>query len=299
VGEIVVVHYPEERAENWALLCAAARERGLRLVTWVPHLMGLSCADGQQFVSYSGKEIRPDIVIHRTVAPFRGIVVPALACLAVAGTRVLNDPEAGFRSRDKLLTTLTLVRARVPVVPTLAFDEPEGVDLTALGPVDLILKPARGVRGEGVAAFGSAAALAAASPRRGPRPGGAGYYSEREHYLAQPLIGGGGQDIRAYVVNGSCAALMRRTAKPGEVRANLALGADAAPLPLTHPAAGVAAAALTACGLDLGGVDLVEDDDGVIRVLEVDAWAGFAGITRVTGTDVAGAILDFATAAGR
>ena len=34
---------------------------------------------------------------------------------------------------------------------------------------------------------------------------------------------------------------------------------------------------------------MVEDGDGVIRVLEVDAWAGFAGITRVTGTDVAGA----------
>ena len=125
----------------------------MRLVTWVPHLLGLSCADGQQYVSYSGKKARPDIVMHRTVAPFRGIVVPALACLAAAGTRVLNDPEAAFRSRDKLLTTLTLVRPRVPVVPTLAFDEPEGVNLAALGRAELILKPARGVRGEGVAAF--------------------------------------------------------------------------------------------------------------------------------------------------
>ena len=44
-------------------------------------------------------------------------------------------------------------------------------------------------------------------------------------------------------------------------------------------------------------MDLVEDGDGVIRVLEVDAWAGFAGISGVTGTDVARAILDFATAA--
>jgi RimK family alpha-L-glutamate ligase len=304
VSEIVVVHYPEERAENWALLCTAARERGLRLTTWAPHLIGVGCADGQVYVCYSGQKTRPDIVIHRTVAPFRGIVVPALSCLAAGGARVLNDPEAAFRSRDKLLTTLALVRAGVPVVPTLAFDEPEGVSLAMLGPAGqrpagLILKPARGVRGEGVAAFGSAAALAAACPRRGPRPGAPGYHVEREHYLAQPLAGQPGQDIRAYVVDGSCVALMRRTARPGEVRANLALGADAVPLPLAHPAAGVAAAALIACGLDLGGVDLVEDD-GVIRVLEVDAWAGFAGITGVTGTDVAGAILDLAAArAGR
>ena len=39
---------------------------------------------------------------------------------------------------------------------------------------------------------------------------------------------------------------------------------------------------------------MVEDADGRIRVLEVDAWAGFAGITEVTGADVAGAILDHA-----
>ena len=88
---------------------------------------------------------------------------------------------------------------------------------------------------------------------------------------------------------------MRRVAKPGEIRANLALGATASPLALTHPAARLAAAALAACRLDFGGVDLVEDDDGALRVLEVDAWAGFAGISRVTRTDVAGAILDFAS----
>jgi len=289
-----VVHYPSERAQNWALLRKAARERDVRLVTWSPHLLGLWCADGQQRACYAGKTARPGIVIHRTVAPFRGIVVPALACLAASGTRVLNDPEAAFRARDKLLTTLALARAGVPVVPTLAFDEPGAVDLAELGPAALILKPARGVRGEGIEVFPSAKALSAAAERRGPRPGGAGYYAEREHYLAQPLVGGGGQDIRAYVVNGTCAALMRRIARPGEVRANLTLGARAVPLPLAHPAAGVAVAALAACGLNFGGVDMIEDGDGVIRVLEVDAWAGFAGITRVTRADVAGAILDYA-----
>ena len=296
VTEIVVVHYPGERAENWVLLRKAARARGVRLVSWAPHLLGFWCADGQQGVCYAGKTARPEIVIHRTVAPFRGIVVPALARLAAEGSRVLNDPEAAFRSRDKLLTTMDLARAGVPVVPTLAFDEPGGVNMAALGAAELILKPARGVRGEGVAAFRSAAAVSAACQRRGPRPAVAGYYAEREHYLVQPLVAGGGQDIRAYVVDGSCVALIRRVAKPGEVRANLALGAAASPLALDHPAAGVAVAALTACRLDFGGVDMVEDGDGVIRVLEVDAWAGFAGITRVTSTDVAGTLLDFATA---
>jgi RimK family alpha-L-glutamate ligase len=298
VTQIVVLHYPDQRAQNWALLRAAARRRDVRLVSWAPHLLGLWCADGQRSACYAGKPVSPGIMLHRTVAPFRGIVAPALACLAAQGSVVLNPPDAAYRSRDKLLTTMDLVGAGIPVVPTAAFDEPGGADLAALGPGELIVKPARGVRGEGIATHRNAAALIAVWRRRAEwRPGVAppGYHAEREHYLAQPLIGGGGQDIRAYVVGGTCRALMRRVARPGEVRANLALGATGSPLPLSHPAAAVAAAALTACGLDFGGVDLIEDAAGAVRVLELDAWAGFAGITEVTGADIAGAILEHAT----
>jgi len=294
VTEIVVLHYPAERGRNWDLLRAAARDRDLRLVSWAPHLIGLWCRDGEQYACYAGKPARPGIVMHRTVAPFRGITIPVLNCLAAGGSLVLNPPDAAFRSRDKLLTTLDLARAGIPVVPTVAFDEPAGGNLAALGPGGLVLKPARGIRGEGVRAFGSAAALVSAWQLRGARPGAPGYHAEREHYLAQPLIGGGGEDIRAYVVAGACVALMRRVARPGEIRANLAQGATGSPLPADHPAGNIAAAALRACGLDFGGVDMVEDADGRIRVLEVDAWAGFAGITEVTGADVAGAILDHA-----
>ena len=46
-------------------------------------------------------------------------------------------------------------------------------------------------------------------------------------------------------------------------------------------------------------MDLIEDAGGAVRVLEVDAWAGFAGISTVTGADVAGGILDHATARHR
>jgi len=297
VTEIVVLHYPAERGRNWDLLRAAARDRDLRLVSWAPHLIGLWCSDGEQYACYAGRRARPGIVIHRTVAPFRGIAIPVLNCLAAAGSLVLNPPDAAFRSRDKLLTTLDLARAGIPVVPTVAFDEPAGGNLAALGPGALVVKPARGIRGEGIRAFGSAAALASAWQLRAARPRAAlGYHAEREHYLAQPLIGGGGQDIRAYVVAGTCVALMRRVAPPGEIRANLAQGATGSPLPAGHPAGKVAAAALRACGLDFGGVDMIEDADGVVRVLEVDAWAGFAGITEVTGADVAGAILGHAAA---
>ncbi len=302
MNDITVVHYPSERKENWALLRQAAHVRRLRLTTWAPHRIEMRISDAEERVCYAGQAVSPEIVLHRTISPFLGIVIPALACLAGQGTLVLNNPDAAFAARDKLLTSVALRDAQVPIVPTIAFDEPRGSSLKTLGRGRLILKPAHGVRGEGIEIMppgGLPAMAARLRTERDKRPRMYGHHVQREHYLAQPLIGGGGTDVRAYVVDGTCIALMRRAAPPGEVRANLALGGSATPLSLGHPAARTAAAALVACGLDFGGVDMVEDDDGTVRVLEVDAWAGFAGITSVTGVDVAGAILDYAAARRR
>lgn len=289
----MVLHYPDVRRPNWTLLSEAARRRGIRLVTWEPHRLELYCNGSQVRAHYDGEQANPGLILHRTVSPFQGIVIPALKWWESEGTRVLNEPEAAYRSRDKLLTTLSLCRAQVPIVPTLAFIEANENSLRAVsGREELILKPAHGLRGRGIRTFASAAELMEKwDLGRGMSPQG----FAREHYIAQPLVSGGGRDMRAFVVDGACVALMQRDARLGEVRANLSLGAIPTRLPLLHPAASAAVAAVAACQLDYGGVDLIEDEEGVVRVLEVDAWAGFAGITEATGHDIAGAILDLAT----
>ena len=302
MNDVVVVHYASQRAANWDLLRRAARAMGLRLTSWEPHRIGLVITGEVIATHYDGRPVRPERLLHRTVSPFPGLLRAAARIWTATGTTVLNDVDASFRARDKVLTTLALRAAGIPVVDTVVFDEPDPDTLRGLGSRDLILKPAHGVRGEGIEAFTDAEALTRAWSLRDDRSHRqtlGGYHVAREHYLAQPLIGGGGADLRAYVVGDACVALMRRRAKKGEFRANMDLGAAAEPLDLDQPAAGTAAAALRACDLDYGGVDLIEDDDGVIRVLEVDAWAGFAHITACTGVDVAGAVLDRAIAARR
>jgi ribosomal protein S6--L-glutamate ligase len=301
VNDVAVVHYPSQRAPNWTLLQRAADARGVRLTTLEPHRIAMIVSDETAVTTYDGTPIRPRIAIHRTISPFQGIMTPAIAQWQQDGTVVLNEIGSSFRARDKLLTTLALRAAKVPVVPTSSFDEPTEDVLTTLPAGRLILKPAHGVRGEGIDAFADARTLVGTwglSGERRRRRTDVGYHIVREHYLAQPLIRGGGTDLRAYVVGGRCVGLMRRQARPGEIRANMELGATAEPVSLAHPAAATAVAALQACGLDLAGVDLIEDDEGVPRILEVDAWAGFAGMTASTGADVAGAILDLALARG-
>lgn len=295
--DVVVVHYASQRAANWQLLQRAAEAKDVRLTTWEPHRIGLLLSDEATATYYDGQLVDPRILLHRTVSPFQGVFTAAADHWRRSGTVILNEIGASFRSRDKVATSIALRDARVPIVETLSFDEPDPSTLRLLRDGPLILKPAHGVRGEGIEAYQTAEDLVRAWGLRRTRTGRrfvAGYHVVREHYLAQPLIGGGGSDLRAYVVGGTCVGLMRRRARPGEIRANLELGAMAEPLQLTHPAAATATAALGACGLDYGGVDLIEDADGTVRVLEVDAWAGFAGITSCTGADVAGAILDLA-----
>jgi RimK family alpha-L-glutamate ligase len=249
--------------------------------------------DGWISGCYDGKPVRPGVILHRTVAAFQGIVIPALTLWASEETIVLNEPDAAYRSRDKLLTYLALHRAQVPIVHTIAFIEPSEAAIQPLADHrGVILKPAHGVRGEGIRAFRSTGELLAAWEHDLEQQSPLSF--TREHYVVQPLVGGGGRDVRAFVVGGACVALMQRQAAPGEVRANLTLGATPTQLPLDHPAAAIAVAAVQACRLDYGGVDLIEDDEGTVRVLEVDAWAGFAGISAVTGADVAGAILQLA-----
>lgn len=291
--DIVVLHYPGVRNCNWELLREAARRRGVQLTAWEPHRLQVQCRDGWISGCYDGKPVRPGVILHRTVASFQGIVIPVLKLWASEETIVLNEPEAAYRSRDKLLTYLALHRARIPIVHTIAFVEPSEEAMRPLADHrGVILKPAHGTRGEGIRACGSTDELLATweddPQQRSPLS------LAREHYVVQPLVGGGGRDLRAFVVDGACVALMQRQAAPGEVRANLALGATPTQLPLDHPAVATAVAAVAACQLDYAGVDLIEDDDGTIRVLEVNAWAGFSGISAATGEDVAGAILQLA-----
>jgi ribosomal protein S6--L-glutamate ligase len=289
----VVLHYPSVRYPNWRLLCEAAQSRGIRLTTWEPHRLQVHCVDGSISGCYDGKPVRPGIILHRTVAAFQGIVIPVLKLWASEEAIVLNEPDAAYHSRDKLLTYLALHRAQVPIVHTVAFVEPSEEAMRPLADHrGVILKPAHGTRGEGIRAFWSTDKILVAWEDDLKKQSPLSF--AREHYVVQPLVGGGGRDVRAFVVDGSCVALMQRQAAPGEVRANLTLGATATQLPLDHPAASTAVAAVEACRLDYGGVDLIEDDDGTVRVLEVDAWAGFAGISAVTGEDVAGAILQLA-----
>ena len=84
---------------------------------------------------------------------------------------------------------------------------------------------------------------------------------------------------------------MERIPQPGERVANLAQGGTGIALALTHPAARLAESAAQVMKLDIAGVDMLGIDNQ-IYISELDAWAGFAGIEKVTGVSVSSAIFE-------
>ena len=92
--------------------------------------------------------------------------------------------------------------------------------------------------------------------------------------------------------DGAVLGAMRRHATPGEWRTNVSLGGRAEPCRLDAEAERLAIGAARAVGAEMAGVDLIPDlDRGRLVVLEVNAVPGWRALSRVTGIDVAAAVL--------
>jgi ribosomal protein S6--L-glutamate ligase len=212
---------------------------------------------------------------------FRMDVVHRLAAL---GIPVLNPPRAVEAAVDKYLTLSLLERSGIPVPATWA-GESATEAMTAFDDLggDVVVKPLFGSEGRGLMrindrelAWRTFHALERLS---------AVLYLQR--MLRHP-----GHDVRVFVLRGSVLGVMRRHAAAGEWRTNVSLGGRAEPFRLDAEAERLALAAARGVGAEMAGVDLIADlDQGRLVVLEVNAVPGWRALARVTGIDVAGAIL--------
>jgi ribosomal protein S6--L-glutamate ligase len=110
-------------------------------------------------------------------------------------------------------------------------------------------------------------------------------------YLQQTLRHPG-HDLRVFVLQGRVLGAMRRFAPDHDWRTNVSQGGRAEVCRLDPVAERLAVSASHAIGAELLGVDLIEDlDTGRLVIVEVNAVPGWRALARVTGLDVAGAIL--------
>jgi ribosomal protein S6--L-glutamate ligase len=209
----------------------------------------------------------------------------ALHRLSAAGVPVVNPPRAIEVAVDKYLSLSLLEQARLPVPATWCGQSAEAA-LSAFDELggDVVVKPLFGSEGRGL--------IRVSDRELAWRTFHALQRMQAVLYLQQ-VVRHPGFDLRAFVVGGAVLGAIRRFAPPGEWRTNVSLGGRPEPCLLSAEEETLAIDAARAVGAIVAGVDLIVDADRRRPViLEVNAVPGWRALSRVTGVDVAAAILE-------
>lgn len=257
------------------LLIAAAKK----------YAVDLSVVDVTKIILDPKKEFDFDVVLERCVSTTKGMHaveffesmgIPAVNCLSVART-----------CENKFVTSLALVKHKVPTPRfALVFSEEQAKKaISEMGGYPIVLKPVSGSWGRLIAKINDENALEALIEQK-TTLGGPHHHS----FYIQQYIDKPGRDIRIHVIGGRVTAAIYRQSKHWIT--NTARGAEALPCPIDKDLASIAQKAGDAIGEGVLGIDVFETKDGLL-VNEVNHTMEFKNVQRVTGINVAGAIIKY------
>ena len=229
-----------------------------------------------------------EVIIYRSnfiEEPSLHLHVPQL--LMRAGYRILNGSGDVALAKNKLVQHVRFSEARLPM-PRWAIvrESAQALSMAQELGFPVIVKVAFGTHGAGVFYAENLETLNPIVDYLLVRDGNPlileEFISEAER-----------KDLRVFVVGGKIVAAMEREARSGDVRANASIGGKGSPVELSEEERRVVLRASEVSGLDILGVDVLRSKRGPLLV-EINANPGFAELKRVTGVDVAGAIIDAA-----
>lgn len=240
-------------------------------------------------VSYRGEDLgKYDAIIPRIASYMTRYGTAIVRQMEMQGVYTVSSSIAISRSRDKLRSLQLLAKSGVGIPRTVVSRNTTDIDnlLERLGGTPVIIKLARGTHGNGV--------VLAETKKAAKSVLQAFYLTDDDgtNILLQEFIKeSAGTDIRAFVVGSRVVASMKRQSLDDDFRSNLHKGGEGVSIKLTEVERKVAVKAAKAMGLNVAGVDLMRSDRGPL-ILEVNASPGF-GIEKVTGRNVAGAIIEY------
>lgn len=232
------------RAEEKLLIQSARRHRGVDLVP-----LGTS-----DLILELGAVPEVDVVLDREVSQSRALHV--LNLLERTGMRTVNTYDAARIGGDKVLTSARLKQAGIPTPQIRVAFSPDAA-LTAIEELGypVVLKPVDGSWGRLMAKIETRTAAEAILEHKA-------HLSSHYHgvFYLQEFVNKPDRDIRAFVIGGETVAAAYRRAD--HWLTNAALGAKAAPCPITPELDALCVAACKAVGGDAIAVDLMETQDG-------------------------------------
>jgi [lysine-biosynthesis-protein LysW]--L-2-aminoadipate ligase len=244
--------------------------------------------DGQLLFNLAQQDERwrtYDAVLSRSVSQSRGLAVSYV--LEHWGIPVHNSAQVTATCNDKMLTTLALLRAGVPVPATLLAFEQQ----TALAGIEqlgypAVLKPVTGSWGRLLARVNDRDAAEAVLEHQETLGG----YQHHLHYI-QEYIAKPQRDIRAFVVGDRTICAIYRSSAHWVT--NTARGAVTSNCPVTPELNELCVRAAQAVGGGILAVDLFEDEQRGFLVHEINATMEFRNSITPTGVDIPQEILEY------
>jgi [lysine-biosynthesis-protein LysW]---L-2-aminoadipate ligase len=229
-----------------------------------------------------------DVILQRSISHFRGLYLTA--CLEYRGFMVINKFRVGETCGNKLMTSLTLAKYRVPTPKTyFTFSAESAIEVISKTGFPLVLKPIVGSWGRGVFPLRDkeVANMIVEMREEDDSPLARIYY-------VQEMIKRPPRDLRCIVVGDKVVAAIYRYSAENEWRTNVARGGKAEVAPITNELEDIALKAAKAVGGGILGIDLMEDEERGLLVHEVNNTVEFKGASNVSDTDIAGAIIEYA-----
>jgi len=193
------------------------------------------------------------------------------------GVRIINPPKAIECAIDKFLTLSRCAAAGLSVPETICCETSEEalVAFDELGR-DVVAKPLFGAEGRG---------MIRVSDLETARRVFHAWEQIGAVLLVQKFLSEAREDLRVMMIGGQPLGAIRRNAV-NDFRTNAAQEGIAHPHELNANEAEMARAACEATGVLFGGVDLMYDADGILRILEVNACPGWKSFEKTTGLAV-------------
>lgn len=202
-----------------------------------------------------------------------------------AGIYVMNPAYSFRRAKDKYATLTALNKAGIYVPRTYVGENLEAAIEFAEDVGDVVIKPLIGARGLG--------AIRAEQKELTYRAMKFIHQLGQVLYV-QEMIDKPNRDIRAFVIGDELIGAMYRylpEGVEGEWRTNVHGGGRAELAELDQEYEDCAIRAAAVLGLDYTGIDILETNEGPC-VIEANAAPSWSALSRVTGIDVAGLIVD-------
>lgn len=277
-GKLTIL-YDNLRLEE-KLLHEAAKKRGIEF-------KAVNCTDLFFDLTNGSAETYPT-VLQRCVSYFRSL--HSTAALEGKNVRVINNLNTSIYAGNKLFASVKLRQAGIETPKSmLAFSQESAFNaLEKLG-YPAVLKPTIGSWGRLIALLKDSDSAES-------------IIEDREHmfplyqvYFMEEFVKRPPRDIRAIVVGERVAGAIYRYSADGKWKTNMALGGKAELCPMTKELEDTCLKAARALGGEIVGVDLMESEDRGLLVHEVNNTTEFKNVMRITGVDIPGLMIDYAT----